>query len=306
MQERIKNFKNQYDKAFYIYLYHKQIWQENITFAPVDCLPSRHWCRSQNLPKITPLTDEDSRKKMGAQISAFFWQKQVRGKKYLIEYQKRNSSLHYYFVYLSDYVKSYEAWNDDDYSLESKNESRAISMVFAYDSHFGTLDTFNLGGVKIARILQKIFCDSILNYELVDEQLLKSAFQIDQFKYRKNQLHAIPEIGITRARIMCLDFHYATVNKKRSHRISIEEDSADDEIYNIIEHDFNSDNIPLNIVTVKFIKIHLDIVVNNEVRKMALEFTRNTCNLKGNSEELRLIGEKFIEESGIDGQPKLF
>ena len=48
----------------------------------------------------------------------------------MIEYQKRNNDLHYYFVYLSDYANSYEAWSENSEELERRNETRVINMVF--------------------------------------------------------------------------------------------------------------------------------------------------------------------------------
>ena len=100
----IQQFKNRYDMAFHIYLHHRTLWEKACTFLQVDNLPGRHWCRCPNLPKQTPRTDRSACEDLGRQISAFFWHKQVRGKKYLIEYQKRTGDLHYYFVYLSDYA----------------------------------------------------------------------------------------------------------------------------------------------------------------------------------------------------------
>lgn len=304
--DELESLKSRYDKAFYIYLHHRDLWEQTTVFAQVDMLGSRHWTRCPNLPKIAPRTDEVARLDMGRQISVFFWQKQVRGKKYLIEYQKRTGNLHYFFVYLSDYANSYEAWSEHGCELERRDESRAINMVFAYDELFGTLDTYNLGGVTVARVLQKIFCDAILKHELIDEQILKSAFQIDRLKYRKNQPQAMPEIGVIRSRIVCFDFSYAGVGKKRRHRISIDDVANDAEIYDVMDHDLNCEQVPLNLVTVRFVRLLLDIDLDGVKRKMSIEMTANSCTLKSNVDELRLIGEKFIQENGIDVQLRLF
>lgn len=301
-----ETLKSRYDKAFYIYLHHRDLWERSCVFAQVDNLSSRHWTRCSNLPIRDPDDSKAARGEMGRQISAFFWQKQVRGKKYLIEYQKRTGNLHYFFVYLSDYANSYEAWSEHGCELERRDESRAINMVFAYDRRFGTLDTYNLGGVAVARVLQKIFCDAILKHELVDEQVVKSAFQIDRLKLRKNMPSAMPQAGVIRARIGCLDFSYAGVGKQRRHRITIDEAVRDDEIYEVMEHDLNRDNVPLNLVNVRFVRLLLDIELDGMKRKMAIELTRNSCTLKSNVEELRVIGEKFIQENGIDVQLRLF
>lgn len=302
----LESLKSRYDKAFYIYLRHRDLWERTMVFAQVDMLQCRHWTRCPNLPHISLQADDAAQQEMGRQISAFFWQRQVRGKKYLIEYQRRTSNLHYYFVYLSDYANSYETWSEHGCELERRDESRAINMVFAYDEHFGTLDTYNLGGVAVAHVLQRIFCNAILRYELIDEQILKSAFQIDRLKYRKNMPLAVPGIGVVRARINCIEFCFSGAGKKRRHRITIDDAENDAEIYDIMDHDLDHANISLNLINVRFVRMLLDIELDGVKRKMAIEVTSNTCTLKSNVEELRMIGEKFIQENCIDVQPRLF
>ena len=301
-----ETLKTRYDQAFYIYLHHRDLWEQSCAFMQVDSLPSRHWCRCPNLPRKPPLTDRDTCEKLGRQISAFFWQKQVRGKKYLIEYQRRSNGLHYYFVYLSDYSNSYEAWSEQGSELERRDETRVINMVFAYDEQFGTLDTYNLGGTGIAVVLQKMFCDAVLGHDLVDKQVLKSAFDIERLKYRCNMPVAMPQIGITRVWISSLEFNYHGVNKRRSHRISLDEVERDDEIYSIMEHDLDTVNVPQSLVSVRFVRIMLEIELNGVKRRMAIEVRKNNCTLKSNADDLRKIGERFIQETGIDVQPNLF
>ena len=298
--------KTRYDRAFYIYLHHRELWEQNCAFLQVDNLSSRHWCRCPNLPRKPPMTDRFTCEKLGKQISAFFWQKQVRGKKYLIEYQRRNNGIHYYFVYLSDYSNSYEAWSEYGAELERRNEIRVINMVFAYDEQFGTLDTYNLGGGNIALVLQKMFCDVMLGHDLVDKKILKSAFDIERLKYRENMPVAMPQIGITHVWISCLEFNYHSVDKRRSHRITLDKVERDDEIYSIMAHDLDKDAVPLSLISVRFVRIMLEIELNGVKRRMAIEIRKNNCTLKSNADDLRKIGELFIQETGIDVQPNLF
>ena len=306
IEEDYGQLKNRYDRAFYIYLHHRDLWAQNCTFLQVDRLPSRHWCRCPNLPRKPPMTDQTTCEKLGRQISAFFWQKQVRGKKYLIEYQRRSNGLHYYFVYLSDYSNSYEAWSEQSTELERRNETRAINMVFAYDEQFGTLDTYNLGGSNIAVVLQKMFCDAVLGHDLVDKAVLKSAFDIERLKYRGNMPVAMPHIGITRVWISRMGFNYHGVGNRRSHTFNVDNPLRDDEIYSVMEHDLNGDNVPLSLISVSYVRIMLEIELNGVKRRMAIDLRKNNCTLKSNADELRKIGERFLQETGIDVQPYLF
>ena len=306
IEEDYGQLKNRYDRAFYIYLHHRDLWEQNCAFMQVDSLPSRNWSRCPNLPRKSPMTDQATCEKLGQQISAFFWQKQVRGKKYLIEYQRRSNGLHYYFVYLSDYSNSYEAWSEQSTKLECRNETRAINMVFAYDEQFGTLDTYNLGGSNIAVVLQKMFCDAVLGHDLVDETVLKSAFNIERLKYRGNMPVAMPHVGISRVWISRLKFNYHGADNRRSHTLNVGNPMRDDEIYSVMEHDLNGKNLPLSLISVCYVRIMLEIELNGVKRRMAIDLRKNNCTLKSNADDLRKIGERFIQETGIDVQPYLF
>lgn len=88
--------------------------------------------------------------------------------------------------------------------------------------------------------------------------------------------------------------------------MSLDDVARDDEIYSVMEHDLNRENVPLNVIVIKFVRIILEIEWNNCKRRMTIELTRNSCTLKSNADELRKIGEYFIQENGIDVQPNLF
>ena len=96
------------------------------------------------------------------------------------------------------------------------------------------------------------------------------------------------------------------MNKRRSHRISLDEVERDDEIYSIMEHDLDRVKVPLSLVSVRFVRIMLEIELNGVKRRMAIEVRKNSCTLKSNADELRKIGERFLQETGIDVQPNLF
>ena len=57
---------------------------------------------------------------------------------------------------------------------------------------------------------------------------------------------------------------------------------------------------------VRAVQIILELLVDGIHREMSIELSNNSCSLRSNSEELRLLGEEFLKRSGIDEQPELF
>lgn len=304
--EQLLPLTSRYDQAFFVYLHLPELWERTSRFVPADSLTSRYWTRCSGLPKVKPETDQSAIERFGAQISNYYWQKEIRGKKFLVEYQRRTEHLHYYFVYLSDYANSYDFWRDDSCELESKSVSRPINMVFAFDECCGTLDSYNLGGSEVTEALQRIFCDALLHHNLEQKSIYKSSFMLNPLQRRENMLKPMPELGIRRVRITSLEFTYFGVDRRRSHRISTGKNSPDDEIYSIMEHDLNPENIQTTFTKVRYVRLLLEIEINKVLRELCLELTPNACTLKSTCDDLRIIGEKYIKESGIDVQPSLF
>ena len=96
------------------------------------------------------------------------------------------------------------------------------------------------------------------------------------------------------------------MDKRRSHRITLDKVERDDEIYSVMAHDLDEDAVPLSLISVRFVRIMLEIELNGMKRRMAIEIRKNNCTLKSNADDLRKIGELFIQETGIDVQPNLF
>ncbi len=300
------HLKRRYDKGFYVYLNCPEIWERACVFSQSDNLPSRFWTHRAYLPQRNPAHDAKTNHEFGGKISEYLWKKQVRGKKFIVEYQARSTSLHYYFVYLSDYANSYETWSENSCELENHSESRTINMVFAYDSAHGTLDTYNLGGYEITANLQKIFCEVFLEHELDTEAIYKSVYELDPLLKKENILQPIPDLGIKRVKLLCLDLSYLYHCKKRTHRVSVGKSSPEDDIYDVIEFDMKKTLFsPLSMVKVRYVKIYLEIELNSITREACIEFTPNTSTLKNYSDDLRIIIEQFIERSGIDALPNL-
>ena len=88
--------------------------------------------------------------------------------------------------------------------------------------------------------------------------------------------------------------------------MTLDEVISNDEIYSVMEHDLDRENIALSLVSVRFVRIMLEIELNGIKRRMAIELTRNSGTLKSNADDLRKIGELFIQEHEIDVQPNLF
>ncbi len=301
------NLKNRYDKALYIYLNYREVWDSASLFAHSDKLSAQHWYRFNIPPRMTMKHDAETLRKLGSDISAYFWQHQQRGKKYIAEYQERHNGLQYVFVYLSDYNDVYEKWENEsgEEKLVRREECRAFSIVFIHNSEQGVVETYCMGGMKHAKHLQEAFCVNIFAHAIRSEDVRKNTYQIDMLKYRENKLKPCPGLGVFNPRIVLMKFNVPDV-KRRAHTVALEDEVDEDEIYKVLEHDMHPDNYSLSVLKTAKVRILLDIMLDGVLRTLSITVQPNKCTLRSNFEELRNIGDQYLVEEGIDAQPALF
>ena len=115
-------FKKRYDKAMYLYLNCKDVWDRALLFMTTDALYAHSWYHGIYLPKITPDLSDEARHKLEDNCAAHFWQTQHRGDSCEIKYVQRFNGVHYFYVYLNNYPEIVDTW-------EASGETGKMTMV---------------------------------------------------------------------------------------------------------------------------------------------------------------------------------
>lgn len=295
--------KSLYDKAFTIYLNYPSIWKKACFFIEADLMPNRFWTRYTNLPSMHPRTDTESTDAFGKAISDYFWKKQIRGNKFHVEHEQRSEKEHYFLVFLSDFSNTYDVFEPDSDKMVSRFESRTLSMAIIFDEERHTLEINAHGGREVYDTVAALFSSIILVSELDIQKTLVSTYQLDHLMLQENKLMPMPECGVMNARIASMDISFNRGNRRRRHKISLNNDMSDDSLYEELSPFFLDKSITN--IHARFIRIVLDVLLNGIVTEMNIEVTEKTCTLRSSSDELRLIGSNYIEKAGIDDQQYL-
>lgn len=302
-------FKKRYDKAMYLYLNCKDVWDRALLFMTTDALYAHSWYHGIYLPKITPDLSDEARHKLEDNCAAHFWQTQHRGDSCEIKYVQRFNGVHYFYVYLNNYPEIVDTWEASGETgkktMVRREESFSFNVVFAYNQNLGRLDTSCKGGLKHAKQLEKEFCEKILGYELKETEIVKKVYEIDQLKYRKNQLKPNLRLGVKRARILAMELRYKFMKNKRDKKY-VGTDEPDSAIYDAIDREYNCRNVHLNLLKTGWVRVELTILHDNAKHKLLLELRPGQCKFSSENEILRYIGEEYLKETCIDVQPELF
>ena len=264
-------FKKRYDKAMYLYLNCKDVWDRALLFMTTDALYAHSWYHGIYLPKITPDLSDEARHKLEDNCAAHFWQTQHRGDSCEIKYVQRFNGVHYFYVYLNNYPEIVDTWEASGETgkktMVRREESFSFNVVFAYNQNLGRLDTSCKGGLKHAKQLEKEFCEKILGYELKETEIVKKVYEIDQLKYRKNQLKPNLRLGVKRARILAMELRYKFMKNKRDKKY-VGTDEPDSAIYDAIDREYNCRNVHLNLLKTGWVRVELTILHDNAEHKL--------------------------------------
>lgn len=293
--------KSLYDKVFMVYLNYPDIWKKACFFIEADMMQNRFWTRYANLPNMHPRTDKPSLDAFGKAISDFFWKKQIRGNKFHVQYEQRSEKEHYYLVFLSDFSNTYDVFEPDNDEMVSRSESRTLSMAIVFDEERHTLEINAHGGREVYDTVALLFSSIILVSELNMQQTIISNYRLDQLLLPENKLMPIPECGVMSVRIASMKITYNRGNKRRQHVINL--NSTDDSLYEEISM-FSEDKNVSNI-HIRFVDIILGVLLNGIMTEMSIKVFEKSCDLRSASDELRLIGNNYIQKVGIDEQQYL-
>lgn len=89
-------------------------WTGAVLFHHADTIAQSYWRKRKNVPNVPIAGDEESIQRLEKAISAYFHQKEGRGKNCQVECYRRND-LEYFFAYPEDYARSNIEWVDDEF-----------------------------------------------------------------------------------------------------------------------------------------------------------------------------------------------
>ena len=296
----LSHVKSRYDKAFMVYLNYPSIWKKACIFIHADSLSHRFWTRYPNLPRKSPRTDRVALDELGQTISNYMWEKQIRGNRFSVTYERRTRKEHYFFVSLSDFSNTFEKWEGDEKDLVARLESRPLSMVLIYDEENGVLEINAHGGKEVYDAVGGFFSNVILTSEMDMKLSIKSSYQLDHLLFRENMLTPMSDCGVVNAKIVGMDLSVTRPHKRGCLKVGIDQIAPAETLYDQVEA-IMADKSIIDI-HVRHARIILYVQNSEGIQELHVEISARTCTLRSVSDDLRRIGSTYIERAGIDDQ----
>jgi hypothetical protein len=289
------------NKALWTLQAHPNVFDIAQILNRADHLNGRYWHKRKDLPRKTPEVTNGGLKELEDAISAYYREKQGRGKHCWVETYLRGGRYHYFFVYLRDYTDTFIEF-DDNGRFQRRPHSPAFEVVYVYDPEDGTLELYVQGEKSLRRDLQELFGRAILKAELGEERRDSVPYDLNGLKRRDFSFPTDPADRITSVKITAMRLSMLGNPRKR---ITFETGPKDvkEEIYNFIEAALNDQRLPLSMVNVSSAVIQMTFQNTNggrrDERRLSFRIGHpNSCNLKDSPEEL--LAKKYLKEWKIE------
>jgi hypothetical protein len=278
-----------HNKAMWAFLDHPRIFRVAGLMDRADHADGRYRRKRKGMPKKAPDLSQDTRVAFRQAISAYYWNKDGRGRKCQLDVYLRGDRYHYFFVYLEDYASTFIGF-DLQGQFVRHAQKPAFDLVFIYDPVDGTLGLFAPGDRERKQDLQTIFAEAILHENIGRENRASQPYDLTGLKYRSFPFETQASDGITEVRVKELRL---SLKGNHRQRITIEGDLQRNkkDVYDLMDHALDDKRLPLAAVDVDHATIQVAFSpVNGKARRqVTFRISCNACTLKEKPEHLLLV-----------------
>ena len=284
--------KNHYEKAFWVFLNHRTVFDVASNLAYMDRLGS--WCSCKVGVGLAPAVEDVDKDNLAEAVREFY-KKQGRGQRCHVDnYLRQGPERHCYFAWPEDYATTELGFNEEG-KFYHQTRKPTFEVFFVYRPHKGILEVSAKGGKKVVKALQEIFCKTILGLDGLPD-LEQGHFKLEKLKDKSFDFSTEPADGIKKVTVKMLRLDLPGTDNRR---ITFETNSSGSgqPVYTLIENALNKNNVPLNQAFISRAKIQIEFLPKDGKKEKTLTFEishPDRCTLK--DDPLDQIAKKYVEK----------
>jgi hypothetical protein len=281
---------NHYERAMWVSLRHPKVFKNAGYFQRMDGVTFKKTFAWKGLvPRDVEAELGEFKEKLME-----YYKQEGRGKHCRVEVLKRTCPERYcYFVYLEDYGDTLEEWKGPKFTRTPVKP--AFKVVFVYYPESGRIETSAKGRKAQVKKLLEVFCQGVLNMEKLPDKD-SQMYDLEKLKDRFDFGPRDPQDNIAYVKLKMIELE---LTSKR--RITFLDYIDGSDIYDLIDNALNTNNVPLDAVTVSQARIQIVFRQRpDESKAQTVTFdigTPDRCSLKDTPPEL--IAQKCIEMWGL-------
>ena len=299
LAETLGEMKGHLEPAFWVFLEHPKVFAVAQQFHHADHLTARSWRKRKDLPPAEPSTDAHSSQRLADVISAYYHQKEGRGRGCQVDHYRRGDRL-YWFAYPEDYAEGRLIY-DEQHRLLLQTQRPAFEVIFVHDPKEQSLDLFARGDRRTVGDLQRVFGRAILGVELEDPEAPEATYELNGLLSRDFPLPLEPGDGVEQVRVRRLRLG---IMGREYKRITLEANVRDNPkaIYGLLDDVLAGQRIPRDLLTVVGVNLQMAFraVAGNRSRTLSFDVSYpDSCSLKYDPKHE--TAKALLKRWGIDG-----
>jgi hypothetical protein len=300
--ERIDEFrqqKNSLDAALWAHLETPTAFDEASLFASVEAQRTgRSANRWDGLPQKAIVVTDDVTVLLAAEVRRYYWEKELRGDRCVVNHYTRANGAEFFFVYLRDWAQK-SLFITDQGELTPREESRTFEVVFIYMPAEGALEIIATGGSVVQQALRRTFCAAVLGVKVPDADPYRDVYSLDRlldpsFQFAIVSADRIETVTLRRIRVipMIANPPFEYLEKKFPEKTSLAE------IRRMISNGMKADGLSPALASVTQASIQMRFMSDGRKvgRSMTFDMSMpNSCNLASKPDDVRAIAERCIK-----------
>ncbi len=265
--KQFSTMKNDYERAFWTFLNHRDVFQVANDLMEMDRIGSwRKWPVGKGLTpaveeKIQPFTDGICE----------FYRPQGRGHRCHVEnYLRQTPDRHCYFVYPADYPSTEPGYSETG-EFGEQDRRPAIEMIFVYRPETGMLETSAGGKGDEVEALLDIFCRTILGLPRLPQKPAEPTYDLSGLKNRDFPLDTEPQDAIESVCVKRMKLELPG----GSRRVTLDITSRNTKpamIYDLMDLALNKEKVPLETLLLTHVKFQFIFKARDGKREKRLTF----------------------------------
>lgn len=221
IERRLPALLGHFNRALMVSLEHEDAFSLAAAIAHAEAVRgSRSWFERGKVPCGVALDIQRVKEPIGQSLSAYYQEKQDRGRFHHVDIHQVGAERVYFFIQLSNHSESQEEFNERG-GFSTPVRTRPFEALFVYDSKNGVLATHAAGGMNVINELQAIFGTVVLGCELEPVKKSDGIYTLDPILTRGFEFATEINDGIERVELKSLRCRVR--NSKR--RLTFEGDS---------------------------------------------------------------------------------
>jgi hypothetical protein len=287
-----------YGVSMWAWLNYREVFDQAQSIHRIDQMP--WWRKRSDLPRKDPDHSQPALELLELNISHLL-KSQGRGKDCTVETRSRGG-IDYYFAYPDDFVENVTV-HDENGRLAPELFRKTMLIVFAYNRHEGTLETFAKLPKAMKEKLETIFAAAILDFELPSFDP-RTVYELNPLKDESFDLSTDPADCVN-VRIRKIRLSAKSKNGRRI-LLEVDDDDPHDNIHKAIRECINLEEVSLSEWNVTLATFCFDFLplAGRKVGQFSFDVIYpHSCSLRSARTDRVEIVQKYLRRWNIDRAP---